>query len=154
MITKTNEYKFIAEALAYSKGTIVTKKFIEDEHGIPPDKYTHLLQTIYKLEDGTKICLGEQIWRSKNYEVKSTTFSQIHIDQNTPIFGTRKNCEKWLEINADNIKAELLKQNSDSSFQTLKVLVDKLDNMENLSWSDLYKIREGLKTCIKNIENV
>lgn len=31
---------------------------------------------------------------------------------------------------------------------------NELDSMEELSWSDLYKIREGLNNCISNIENI
>lgn len=154
MIIKTDEYKFIEETLSYSKGTLVTKQFIERNHGISPDKYPHLLQVIYKLEDGSRVCLGEQIWRSKKYEVKSTTFSLIHISQNTPIFGTREGCEKWLETNANNIKTELLKQNSDGFFQTLKSLVYKLDALETLSHNDIAILREGMKNCISNIESI
>ena len=154
MITKTDEYKFIEETLSYSKGTLVTKQFIERNHGISPDKYPHLLQVMYKLEDGNRVCLGEQVWRSKNYEVRSVTFVAAHISQKTPIFGTRKDCEKWLEINANNIKTELLKQNSDSSFQTLKSLVYKLDALETLPHNDIAILREAMKNCISNIENI
>lgn len=129
--------------------------YINDElAAINASDYPDIYEPIYVLEDGTEVCLGEQIWRSKNYEVKSTRFSEAHISQKTPIFGTRKNCEKWLKKNSDNIKTELLKQNSDSSFQTLKSLIYKLDGLETLTPKDLETIRDAMKNCISNIERV
>jgi len=157
MITKTKKYKIKIHTPWASKGDIsdaddiLMPYFKEGEN---PESYPDIYEPVYRLEDGTEICLGEPIWRSKNYEVKSTKFSSVHISQKTPIFGTRKNCEKWLKTNAKNIKTELLKQNSKSSFQTLKLFVKQLDNMEELSWRELSKIREGLKRCISNIENI
>jgi len=157
MITKTKKYKTKINTPWVSKGDISHSDYIIMNYfpeGKKPEDYPDIYEPVYRLEDGTEICLGEPIWRSKNYEVKSTNFNHVHINQNTPIFGTRENCEKWLKTNAKNIRTELLKQNSNSSFQTLKSLVKKLDSMEELSWSDLYKIREGLNNCISNIENI
>lgn len=151
MITKTNKFKVKIRVPLYNKGEIVHKVL---PPGIQHEDFPDVFEPVYKLDDGTEICLGDQIWRSKNYEVKSTSFSAIHIEQDTPIFGTREACEKWLEENANNIKTELLKQNRDSSFQTLKAWANKLDNLEKLSFRDLELISDGIRTSIKNIERV
>ena len=154
MITKTKSFKVILDNPWVLAGTYHTEvdlaNYIGKDENL--EKYPHIFSRVYKLEDGSLKCLGQQIWRSKNYEVKSTTFNKVHIEQNTPIFGTRENCEKWLETNAKNIKAELLKQNSDSSFQTLKALVDRLEALDTLTPRDLVTIREAMKNCINNIE--
>lgn len=152
MITKTDKFKVkIVTPLDFEVGEIHTYHEGDMWHA---EDYPDVFEPIYKLEDGTELCLGDMVWRSKNYEVKSTPFSKIHIEQDTPIFGTREACERWLEKNAENIKTELLKQNKDSSFQSLKSWVSRLNNLEELSWSDLNKIRNGLQTCIKNIEEI
>lgn len=39
------------------------------------------------------------------------------------------------------------------SFQTLKSWVKKLDDLERLSYDNLVQIKDGLNTCIENIEN-
>lgn len=156
MITQTEKYKVILENPWMPIDTITDQFVLCSKHlpvGKKPESYPDVFAAIYQLEDGTELCLGEPIWRSKNYEVRSTNFNQIHIAQNTPIFGTRENCEKWLEKNAKNIRTELLKQNRDSSFQTLKAWVNKLDDLSKVSYDDLLKIKEGLNTCIENIEN-
>lgn len=148
MITKTKSFKVILDNPWVLKGTY--HNYIGENES--PEKYSHIFSRVYELEDGSLKCLGERIWRTKNYEVKSTIFTKVHIEQNTPIFGTRENCEKWLETNAKNIKAELLKQNSDSSFQTLKALVGRLEALDTLTPRDLVTIREDMKNCINNIE--
>ena len=152
MITKTNKFKIkIDTPFTDEKGSI----YINDRNSaVNAEEYPDVFEQMYELEDGTEVCLGDPIWRSKNYEVRSTRFNLAHISQNTPIFGTRVNCEKWLETNARNIKVELLQQNSDSSFQTLKALVYRLDGLETLTYGDLNTIRESMKNCILNIENV
>lgn len=151
MIVKTNKFRVKIDVPLYAKDEIVVKCF---PPGIQYEDFPDVFEPVYKLEDGSERCIGDHIWRSKNYEVKSTLFSIIHITQDTPIFGSKKACEKWLEKNAKNIKTELLKQNRDSSFQTLKAWANKLDNLEKLSYRDLELIRDGIRTSIKNIERI
>lgn len=153
MITETNKWRVILDSPWLNKDEIIYDKLYDNPH-IDPDDYPHLFSPVYQLEDGTEACFGDLVWRSKNYQVKSVKFECIHIEQKTPIFGTRENCEKWLETNAENIRTELLKQNQKSSFQTLKMFIKKLDVMEELSWKELRRIREGLNNCISNIENI
>ena len=138
MIQETNFYQVISDNPWMSIGYKLTKEDLKAySGGYDIDNYPHMFSKMYLLEDGTKMVLGDKVWRSKNYEVKSVIFNKTHIENNTPIFGTRENCEKWLEKNAENIKAELQKQTSDSSFITLKQLIDRLGSYEDLSIKDI-----------------
>lgn len=156
MIVKTNNYKFIAEALDYDKGGIISQERLLAEHNVFGSDLPHLLAKVYVLEDGTAVCEGDLVWREKNYVVKQVQFKQIHVEQQSKLFGTSEGCENWLQKNADNVKAELLKQNKDSSFQTLKAWVSKLeketDFPENMSIKNVINIAKGLRQSIKNIE--
>lgn len=158
MIEETTCWKFINGSLDYSEGIVVTDGFMLKEHKLDSEEIRthlqHLLARIYKLEDGTEVVFNDLVWRVKNEEIKSVQFRPVHLEQNTPLFGTRKSCERWLEKNAKLIQKQQLKQNRDSSFLTLKAWVSKLDSLPNLSFGDLEKIREGLKSSIENMERI
>lgn len=148
MITKTNKFRVKINTPWIKVGEVFHNPYVVEN----PEEYPDVFEPIYTLEDGVEVCIGDLVWRSKNYEVKSVKFSDVHINNDTPIFGKRISCENWLEKNATNIKAELLKQNRSSSFQTLKVLVNKLDKIDNLTISEIKGLQEAIKQSINNIE--
>jgi len=157
MIAVTNKYRVKIDTPWTVKDEVTTSDTIRRPAGVQKfnlDKFPDVFAPIYQLEDGTQVCLHDLVWREKNGGVKQVQFSQIHIDNNSKIFGTSQACEEWLEKNAENIKTQMLEQNRGSSFQTLKAWANKLNDLDSLSPKDLLKIRDGIQGSIQNMEQI
>lgn len=155
MITKTNKYRVKVDTPFFE---LPKDSFFEYSPVYPwvADDYPEMFEAVYRLQDGSEKCIGDTVWRSKNYEVKSVMFSNIHVSQETPLFGTQVACEQWLEKNANNIKATILKQNRDSSFKNLKLWTSQLEeevaSPEKMSIANVIKISKMISNSIENIE--
>lgn len=154
MIKETEYVKVVLDNPWLKKGNIIHCSDVLENLKCRPEDFPDIFKIVYDLGDGGEACLGDLVWRSKNYEVKSVIFTEVHLHQQTPVFSSRESCEKWLEKNAKNISKELLKQNRSSSFQTLKSWVEKLNNLDELTYNELILIREGINKSIENIEKL
>ena len=85
MIVGTNKYRFIAEALDYNKGGIISQEDLMQEHNAYGSDLSHLLSRVYTLDDGTEVCFGDLVWREKNYAVKQVQFSEINVNQQSKL---------------------------------------------------------------------
>lgn len=159
MITKTEKYKVKIDTPWIKKGQTATHRIISKMYnkvpGIPKmEDFPDMFDPIYKLEDGIEVCINDLVWREKSGVVKQVQLKQIHIDNDSKVFGTSKACEKWLNSTAKKAEKLMLEQNRESSFQTLKAWANKLNDLESLSMKDLYKIRDGIQGSISNMERI
>lgn len=156
MITKTGKYRVKINTPWTVKDEVATPDTLRWPANVKLDlsDFSEVFAPIYKLEDGAEVCLSDLVWREKSGVVKQVQFNTTHIGNNSKVFGTSEACEEWLSSAAQKAQKLMLKENRDSSFQTLKAWANKLNDLEGLSYHDLANIRNGIQTSIKNMERI
>lgn len=145
-INKTNLYKVIQNCPGY------TIDMLYDNHThINFDDYQNVFSPQYFLRNGEAVFINDKLYRIKDDKVKLVNFTMDHVNQDTELFFTEEQAEqRLLEIQEDlNMKLE---QNHASSFMTLESLINKLDDIDNVSYSEIKKVVSAIRTAIKNIK--
>lgn len=149
-ITPTNSYKVINECPGY----VLNEIYDNIDFDFDFEEYKFIFSRQYLLKNGDPIYINDKLYRIKDDKIKMINFTQDHINHDTELFIKESDAEIRLkEIQDDlNLKLEQQLQNRASSLMTLESWINKFDDIDNLSYSDIKKIVAGIKISIENIK--